>query len=102
MLDEGYMQKVLNLFVSNDQVEYDDNKICLYLEAFSIADIIINVIADIDICVNRINKRQNNSPRMGSTNKEIFEFLNKCDKVIFETLNYLDGTNLRVITVDNN
>jgi thymidylate kinase len=101
LLDEGFTHKVINLFVSLQESEINEEGLEQYLLLIPQIEILIFIKTDINVCLERIMKRKNKNQRHGTSKAEVLRFLNIADQVLKITLKSLIKENVNVITIDN-
>lgn len=101
IFDEGFVHRVVTLFVSVEETKVDFKELDRYLNRIPPVHLLIKVEADEDVCKNRMVNGKLPFRLGGKKEREILDFLSKSNLVIDYAVNYLIQSGARAITIDN-
>jgi hypothetical protein len=101
LLDEGFVHKVVSLFVFVEEATVDFDEIERYLENIPRGHLLIRVEANENVCKKRIINRKLPSRLNGRTDNEIWQYLIKAKSAIDYTQNFLAKRGTKIVTLNN-
>lgn len=101
ILDEGFVHRVVTLFVSLEEKEVDFGMIQRYLERIPKADALIKVEANEQLCKKRLMNRELPHRLQRRTEYEILEYLARSKSVIEYAMNFLIIKGISTVTLHN-
>ena len=102
LLDEGFAQKVVNLFVSVDGDVPSTNRLKRYLQAIPSPSLVFDVSAgSIEESMSRMIKRRPPRRLQGASDEEVGLFLHKARETLDMTMDLMAATGTRIVQLPN-
>ncbi|MHA1231706.1 MAG: hypothetical protein ACTSPQ_13750 [Candidatus Helarchaeota archaeon] len=101
VLDEGFVHKIVSLFVSIEEETINFQEIEKYLNMIPKIDLLIKIEANEHLCMNRIITRKLPVRLEGKSENEIIEFLSRAKIAIDYGTNFLVKNGIKLITLNN-
>ncbi len=103
ILDEGFLQKVVNLFVSVNENVPNPDMLKRYLHAVPLPDLVFDVSTDnIQKNMDRMIKRRLPKRLSGASTDEIMHFLQKARETLNITIDLMIAAGTKVVRLPNN
>ncbi len=101
ILDEGFIHKIISIFVSTSENKINFNEIKEYILKIPKTDLLIYTHADLKVCKERIMARKLPERLEGKKEKEVEEYLFRSQKALSFAIESLADSGMAIINIDN-